>query len=225
MAVGVDEVAGVATPERVLGRLHDAAEARRAIAIARETFPRMSFDMIYARPGQTEAQWRQELGAALDLAADHLSLYQLTIEHGTPFFDLHARGRLRVPDHEDAARLYEATQEVMNAAGMPAYEISNHALPGAESRHNLVYWRYQDYAGIGPGAHGRLTVDGAKLATATERNPEKWWQQVMVSGHGLVETETLNGEEAGDEALLMGLRLSFPKSSSEPGRSAGRHRR
>ena len=178
-----------------------------AIALARDIFPRLSFDLIYARPGQRPEDWREELLEAIDLAADHLSLYQLTIEEGTPFFDLHRKGRILTPDADQAAELYELTDEITSAHGMPSYEISNYAADGQGSVHNLVYWRYQDYAGIGPGAHGRLTVDGKKLATACERNPEIWWQKVMVDGHGLRESETLSSLEASDEFLLMGLRL------------------
>ena len=192
---------------RFLGRLHSAEEARKAIALAREIFPRLSFDLIYARPGQKIAEWEEELRQAIALAADHLSLYQLTIEQGTPFFDLQARGKLKIPDSDNAADLYEATREVTSHAGLLAYEISNHAARDAECRHNLVYWRYQDYAGIGPGAHGRLTIDGTKTATAAYANPEEWWQAAMSGEHGLVERETLLAEEAGDEMLLMGLRL------------------
>ncbi|MFZ1815507.1 MAG: radical SAM family heme chaperone HemW [Rhizobiaceae bacterium] len=193
---------------RFLGRLHDAREARKAIAVARDIFPRMSFDMIYARPGQDMKSWERELSDALGLCADHLSLYQLTIEAGTPFFDLDRKGRLKVPDQDCAAELYELTQEITSAAGIPAYEVSNHAAKGAECRHNLVYWRYQDYVGTGPGAHGRLTLDGAKWATATWRNPEKWWQAASVDGHGMEVFESLLPVEAADEMLLMGLRLS-----------------
>ena len=192
---------------RFLGRLHSAEEARKAIALAREIFPRLSFDLIYARPGQKIAEWEEELRQAIALAADHLSLYQLTIEQRTPFFDLQTRGKLKMPDSDNAADLYEATREVTSHAGLPAYEISNHAARDAECRHNLVYWRYQDYAGIGPGAHGRLTIDGAKTATAAHANPEEWWQAAMSGAHGLVEREPLLAEEAGDEMLLMGLRL------------------
>lgn len=196
---------------KFLGRLHTAEEAKAAITLARDIFPRVSFDLIYARPKQTLEAWERELNEAIDLAADHLSLYQLTIEQGTPFFDLHRKGRFIVPDSDQSAELYELTQEVTATRGLPNYEISNHAVLGAESAHNLAYWRYNDYAGIGPGAHGRLTVDGKKLATACERNPEIWWQKVMssgtTSGHGMVEFETLNGMESADEMLLMGLRL------------------
>lgn len=190
-----------------LGRLHDVAEALRAIGLAREIFPRLSFDLIYARPGQSAEAWEAELRRALALAADHLSLYQLTIEPGTPFFDLQKRGKLKIPNMDRAAELYELTLAVTAEAGLPAYEISNHAAPGAECAHNLVYWRYQDYVGVGPGAHGRLTVEGKRVATAARRNPEDWWQRAMVDGHGLENFETLLPEEAGDEMLLMGLRL------------------
>jgi len=192
---------------KFLGRLHSADEARAAIALAREIFPRLSFDLIYARPQQTIEAWETELKEAIDLAADHLSLYQLTIEEGTPFFDLHRKGKINIPDSDSSADLYEATQAITSAAGLPAYEISNHAAEGAGSLHNLTYWRYEDYAGIGPGAHGRLTMDSAKWATACQRNPEIWWQKVMAEGHGMNVQEKLNGVEAADELLLMGLRL------------------
>lgn len=193
---------------KFLGRLHNADEARRAIGLAREIFERMSFDLIYARPDQRIEEWVKELDMAIDLAADHLSLYQLTIEQGTRFFDLRERGKLKVPDNELAAQLYEATQDKMNACSMPAYEISNHAVKGGESRHNLTYWRYHDYVGVGPGAHGRLTIDGQKTATACHKNPEEWWQKVMVDGHGMEISEQLSRQEKADEFLLMGLRLS-----------------
>jgi oxygen-independent coproporphyrinogen-3 oxidase len=193
---------------RFLGRLHNAAEAVAAIELARKHFPRISFDLIYARPGQEPAAWLAELGQARALAADHLSLYQLTVEPGTPFHDLAARGKLAVPDSDRAAELYEATLEAMAAAGMPAYEISNHAVAGAECRHNLVYWRYCDYAGIGPGAHGRLTVGGAKLATVAARKPEDWLARAERDGHGWEIADRLTAEEMADECLLMGLRLA-----------------
>ncbi|WP_457584283.1 radical SAM family heme chaperone HemW [Ensifer canadensis] len=192
---------------RFLGRLHNVEDALRAIRLAREIFPRMSFDLIYARPNQTVEEWERELKEAVSYAVDHLSLYQLTIEEGTPFFGLHKAGKLIVPDGEQSAVLYEATQDITAAIGMPAYEVSNHARPGAESRHNLTYWRYGDYAGIGPGAHGRLSVGGAKLATATERKPEEWLRLVETYGHGMVEREVLDLEAQSDELLLMGLRL------------------
>ncbi len=162
---------------RFLGRLHSAEEARAALQIAGQHFERMSFDLIYARPQQTEAEWRQELLEALNYARGHLSLYQLTIEPQTAFFDLHRRGRLRIPDDDLAAGLYELTQEICEGAGLPAYEVSNHAAPGQESRHNLTYWRYGDYLGIGPGAHGRLHVAGSKVATAAIRAPQDWYSQ------------------------------------------------
>jgi len=191
-----------------LGRLHSAAEALAAVDIARATFPRYSFDLIYARPGQSIAAWRTELAPALRQAGDHLSLYQLTIEQDTPFAALHAAGKLAIPDEDTARTLYDATQEVCGAHGLPAYEISNHARPGGECRHNLVYWRYGEYAGIGPGAHGRLDVNGRRRATATEKNPERWLALVEAHGHGLVVDDSLTRSEQADELLLMGLRLA-----------------
>lgn len=192
---------------KFLGRLHDVENALKAIRLAREIFPRMSFDLIYARPNQTVEEWERELKEAVSYAVDHLSLYQLTIEEGTPFYGLHKAGKLVVPDGEQSAVLYEATQEITADIGMPAYEVSNHARPGAESRHNLTYWRYGDYAGIGPGAHGRLAIGSGKIATATERNTEAWLQRVEECGEGLVERELLDFEAQADELLLMGLRL------------------
>jgi putative oxygen-independent coproporphyrinogen III oxidase len=191
-----------------LGRLHSAHEALEAVAIARKAFERYSFDLIYARPGQTPAAWRAELSRAIDEAAEHLSLYQLTIEQETPFAALHAAGKLLVPDEERARVLYDVTQEVSAARGLPAYEISNHARPGAECRHNLVYWRYHEYAGIGPGAHGRLVIEGRRHATSTERRPESWLMRVEAGGEGVVGDETLTRAEQADEFLLMGLRLA-----------------
>jgi oxygen-independent coproporphyrinogen-3 oxidase len=191
-----------------LGRTHTADEALAAVAIARRHFERYSFDLIYARPGQMPADWRAELARAIAQAASHLSLYQLTIEPDTPFAALHAGGRLAVPDDDLARDLYDVTQEVCVAAGLPAYEVSNHARPGAECRHNLVYWRYHEYAGIGPGAHGRLVVDGVRRATATERRPEAWLALVEAQGHGLVIDDPLSPSEQADEYLLMGLRLA-----------------
>jgi len=194
---------------RRLGRLHSVGEARTAIEIARKTFDRFSFDLIYARPGQTPQAWRAELAEALAMAGGHLSLYQLTIEPDTPFAELHARGRLAVPDADAALDLYALTQEMTAAAGRPAYEISNHAVPGDESRHNLLYWRYGAYVGVGPGAHGRLVLpDGTRWATVTEPNPERWVERVETSGHGVVESAALSRDEQADEMLLMGLRLS-----------------
>ncbi|OJJ09493.1 coproporphyrinogen III oxidase [Alphaproteobacteria bacterium AO1-B] len=193
---------------KLLGRLHDAATARRAIETARATFPRLSFDLIYARPNQTLTQWEAELKDAIALAADHLSLYQLTIEEGTPFYTLYHAGKLTMPDQDLGAEFYELTQLVTEAEGLPAYEVSNHAKPGAECRHNLVYWRYGDYVGVGPGAHGRLSVGVNRMATSVERHPETWLEAVEQNGHGMIEFSGLNEEEQGDEFLLMGLRLT-----------------
>lgn len=193
---------------KLLGRLHDAETARKAIETARATFPRLSFDLIYARPNQTLTSWEAELKDAIGLAADHLSLYQLTIEEGTPFYNLYHAGKLKMPDPELGAQFYELTQKVTEAEGLPAYEVSNHARPGAECRHNLVYWRYGDYVGVGPGAHGRLTVGVNRMATAIERHPESWLEAVEQNGHGMIEFAGLNEEEQGDEFLLMGLRLA-----------------
>jgi oxygen-independent coproporphyrinogen-3 oxidase len=192
---------------KALGRLHTAAEALAAVAVARTVFDRYSFDLIYARPGQTPIAWREELGRALGEAAEHLSLYQLTIEPDTPFAALESAGKLRVPGGSAARHLFDATQEVCSLAGLPAYEVSNHARPGAECRHNLVYWRYGEYAGIGPGAHGRLDVAGKRIATATEKRPEQWLELVERGGHGLVVDEVVTRPEQADEFLLMGLRL------------------
>lgn len=193
---------------RFLGRLHDVGQALGAIRLARETFPRLSFDLIYARPGQTLDAWQAELEEAISHAADHLSLYQLTIEEGTRFHLLHEAGKFVMPDPELAADLYRLTQEVTAAKGLPAYEISNHARPGAESRHNLVYWRYGEYVGVGPGAHGRFVEDGRRIVTFTEKLPEAWASLVEANGHGVVGGEVLTREEEADEFLLMGLRLA-----------------
>jgi putative oxygen-independent coproporphyrinogen III oxidase len=193
---------------KALGRLHSAREALDAVAIARSAFERYSFDLIYARPDQTPAMWADELKLAISEAAEHLSLYQLTIEEGTPFFGLHAAGKLQTPDEAIARALYDVTQEVCAAHGLSAYEISNHAREGAECRHNLVYWRGEEYAGIGPGAHGRLDINGKRHAIATEKRPESWLMRVEASGHGVVTDDILNSEERADEFLLMGLRLT-----------------
>lgn len=193
---------------KALGRIHDAGQAIAAIGIAQKVFPRSSFDLIYARPGQTAAMWEAELRRALDMAGEHLSLYQLTIEAGTPFAALHEAGRLVVPPDEEAAELYELTQAITAGAGLPAYEISNHARPGAESRHNLVYWRTGDYVGVGPGAHGRLTVDGIRRATVAGRHPETWLEAVETQGSGQTDDIALTDAESADELLLMGLRLT-----------------
>jgi len=193
---------------KFLGRLHSAEEALAAIAIARANFPRLSFDLIYARPGQTPAAWRAELTRALTEESEHLSLYQLTIEDETPFAALHRNGRLTIPDEAEARALWDVTQETCEARGLPAYEISNHARPGAECRHNLVYWRYGDYVGVGPGAHGRIGNGKIRRATMTERHPEKWLALVEANGHGRVVDDPLRQDEQADELLLMGLRLS-----------------
>ncbi|HEU5017046.1 MAG TPA: radical SAM family heme chaperone HemW [Pseudolabrys sp.] len=191
-----------------LGRLHTAQEALAAVAVARGIFDRYSFDLIYARPHQALESWAAELRRAIGEAAEHLSLYQLTIEPGTPFFGLHKAGKLIVPDEDRARDLYDLTQAICAEAGLPAYEISNHARPGAECRHNLAYWRGHDYAGIGPGAHGRLTLDGRRYATETEKRPESWLMRVEGTGTGLIVDEKLTLGEAADEFLLMGLRLA-----------------
>jgi putative oxygen-independent coproporphyrinogen III oxidase len=196
------------TDLRALGRVHNVEEAMRAIDIARATFPRLSFDLIYARPGQTPDMWRAELMQALERASDHMSLYQLTIEPGTMFEKLYQAGKLAIPDEDTAATLFEITQEVCDKHGRPAYEISNHAVPGGECRHNLVYWRYGEYAGIGPGAHGRLVIDGQRHATATTLLPETWLGRVESWGDGIETDDILTPEESGDEMLLMGLRLT-----------------
>jgi putative oxygen-independent coproporphyrinogen III oxidase len=193
---------------KALGRLHTAREALDAVNIARRAFQRYSFDLIYARPGQTPGMWADELKLAIAEAAEHLSLYQLTIEEGTPFFALHAAGKLKTPDETTARALYDVTQEVCAEHGLPAYEISNHARPGAQCRHNLVYWRAKEYAGIGPGAHGRLDIGAVRHATATEKRPEAWLMRVEAGGHGVVTDDLLNSEERADEFLLMGLRLA-----------------
>jgi oxygen-independent coproporphyrinogen-3 oxidase len=193
---------------RALGRLHTVTEATAAIEVARGAFERFSFDLIYTRPGQTLEAWGAELGKALALADRHVSLYQLTIEPGTPFADLHARGKLVVPDSERAYDFYALTQEMCEVRGLPAYEISNHAAAGEESRHNLLYWRYGEYAGIGPGAHGRVVVDGVRRATVAARNPEGWVALVESGGHGIAESTSLTRAEEADETLLMGLRLT-----------------
>ncbi len=190
-----------------LGRQHSAAQAIDALETARAVFPRISFDLIYARPGQTLEAWRAELRQALALAADHLSLYQLTIEPGTKFEAMHRRGEIVLPDDDIAAGLYQATAEEAGRFGLLAYEVSNYAAPGGESRHNLAYWRYGDYAGIGPGAHGRLTL-AHLTATRRHRAPEPWAEKVERQGHGTVEEIALAPTERAREMLLMGLRLT-----------------
>ncbi|MEG6508216.1 radical SAM family heme chaperone HemW [Methyloligella sp. 2.7D] len=193
---------------KALGRQHTAKEALAALDIAKQRFDRISFDLIYGRQGQSEAEWEAELKEALGYAADHLSLYQLTIEPGTAFQALYEAGKLKMPSGERAERLYAITQELCERAGLPAYEVSNHARPGSESRHNLIYWRAHDYAGIGPGAHARITEGGTRAALSAIRNPEAWLDAVEAKGSGLEAEEKLSRAETADEYLLMGLRLS-----------------
>ncbi|QEN88892.1 coproporphyrinogen III oxidase [Labrys sp. KNU-23] len=192
-----------------LGRMHSVAEAMAAVEIAAKSFERYSFDLIYARPDQRPGDWQTELDEAIDRAAEHLSLYQLTIEPDTMYERLVAAGKLIPMPDEDARVLFDITRETCERRGLPAYEISNHARPGAECRHNLVYWRYGEYAGIGPGAHGRLIdAAGVRRALSTERSPEKWLAGVRTNGHGLVDDQALTADQQGDEMLLMGLRLA-----------------
>ena len=194
---------------RALGRLHSVAEAKKALELARNTFDRVSFDLIYARQDQALADWRAELTEALDMAGDHLSLYQLTIEDGTAFGDRFARGLLRgLPDEDLAADMYDVTQELCNIKGLVAYEVSNHALPGGESRHNLIYWQAGDYLGIGPGAHGRLTLNGIRHATDTPLAPNSWLQAVENKGNGELSRTPLSPSDQQGEYLMMGLRVN-----------------
>jgi putative oxygen-independent coproporphyrinogen III oxidase len=207
---------------KFLGRAHDAREALAALDVARRNFERFSFDLIYARPGQTVAAWEAELARALDLAGEHLSVYQLTIEAGTAFATSHARGDFALPDEETQATLYELTQARLEAAGLPAYEISNHACPGAECRHNLAYWHSADYVGVGPGAHGRLTLGGTRVATRQSRAPETWLAAAERQGHGSEERVIVAPEEHLEELLMMGLRLTEGISRNRFRRAIGR---
>ncbi len=193
---------------KALGRQHTAEEAIAAFRLAAKVFPRVSFDMIYARPQQTVAQWRAELAAALAEQQGHMSLYQLTIEPGTAYADLHARGSLPTPDEDRAADLFDLTQELTEKAGLPAYEISNHAGPGQESRHNLLYWRYGEYVGVGPGAHSRLADGESRRAVITEKHPETWRDMVMSRGHGIISDQAVAPADQASEYLLMGLRIN-----------------
>lgn len=193
---------------KFLGRLHDVAEAKKALALAMRNFERVSLDLIYARPNQKPEDWKAELNEALSFGTEHLSLYQLTIEPATLFATLAKTGALKIPEDDDAATLYEITQELTERAGRAAYEISNHAAPGAECRHNLLYWRYDDYAGVGPGAHGRITIDGKRFATSCEKLPERWRQNVDARGHGIAERVEIAPEDSAREHLLMNLRLA-----------------
>ncbi len=192
---------------KALGRQHTVAEALTALNVANKVFERSSFDLIYARPGQTAASWKKELEIALSYAGEHLSLYQLTIEPETMFERMFEAGKLKLPDNDAQRALWDLTQEATIRAGLPAYEVSNHARPGAECLHNLIYWRYGEYAGVGPGAHGRINTARGRRAQATERHPEMWLTCVETEGHGLVEDDVLTAEQQGDEFLLMGLRL------------------
>jgi putative oxygen-independent coproporphyrinogen III oxidase len=188
---------------RFLGRAHGVSEGLAALDTAQAAFDRVSFDLIYARPGQSEAEWQAELARALAFGTGHLSLYQLTIEPGTRFATLAARGELAPVDPDHGARLFELTRAMSAAAGLPAYEISNHARPGEESRHNLAYWRYADYLGVGPGAHGRRNA----MATLRHKKPENWLARVAANSHGIEQEEALDPDTRRTEALLMGLRL------------------
>ena len=193
---------------KALGRLHSADEARQAVKIASDVFDRFSFDLIYARQNQSLADWRGELGQALDMAGGHLSLYQLTIEPGTAFADRYRKGGLRgLPDGDLSADMYALTQELTEAAGLPAYETSNHAAPGQESRHNLIYWHMDDYAGIGPGAHGRLQLGRNRVATEAHRAPNTWLEAAETAGSGDTLVEPLAAEQIAEERVMMGLRL------------------
>lgn len=211
-AAGVNRVSlGVQSlrpePLAALGRMHSVDEAKAAVKLAQSIFERSSFDLIYARPHQTADAWRDELKEAIEMANGHLSLYQLTIEQGTRYFDLHQAGKLQMPDANLSAEMFEITQELCTAANLPAYEISNHATPGQESIHNMLYWRYGEYVGIGPGAHGRILQGDERHATATEKMPFDWQSKALAKGHGVIVDDVLTWEEEGDEFLVMGLRL------------------
>jgi len=194
---------------KYLGRQHSVEEGLAAFQLAARTFPRTSFDLIYARPGQTPARWKSELSRALGEQQGHMSLYQLTIEPETAFFKLHEAGQLVTPHEDHAAAMYEITQELTSAAGLPAYEVSNHARAAHECRHNMLYWTYGEYAGVGPGAHSRLIADdGSRLALSMEKHPETWLQNVSSRSHGVVESNVVAGEDAAHEYLLMGMRTT-----------------
>ena len=193
---------------KALGRQHSSEEAIAAFRLAAKIFPRVSFDMIYARPNQTPEQWRAELTRALAEQQGHMSLYQLTIEPGTAYFDLYERGRLVTPTDDRAADLYDLTQELTEKAGLPTYEISNHARPGQESRHNLLYWRYGEYAGVGPGAHSRLADGENRRALIAERHPETWRELLRTQGHGMVSDSVVPPVDQASEYLLMGMRIA-----------------
>ena len=193
---------------KALGRQHSVEEAKGAVALAGQIFDRYSFDLIYARPDQTPEQWEIELKEAMGMAGDHLSVYQLTIEPNTQFHTLYASKRLQLPSEDDSARFYEITQNLLGGIGMPAYEVSNHARAGQESRHNLTYWRYGEYAGIGPGAHGRIQTSSGLVGTRTHRAPEEWLKRTQADGHGYHPFETIDARAEFEERLMMGLRLN-----------------
>jgi oxygen-independent coproporphyrinogen-3 oxidase len=220
LSIGVQALNDAAL--KFLGRGHNSGEARAAIAAASKIFERFSFDLIYARPGQTLAAWTAELREALAMAGDHLSVYQLTIEPGTAFHGAYARGDFKLPAPDDAVELFEATENILGTAGLSAYEISNHARPSGECRHNLIYWRYEDYVGVGPGAHGRLTLDGRKVATRQEKAPETWLAAVGRQGHATAEQREIPAGEAAEEALMMGLRLAEGIDATRFQRETGR---
>jgi putative oxygen-independent coproporphyrinogen III oxidase len=206
LSIGVQALDDAAL--KFLGRGHDVREAGRAIDRAAALFERFSFDLIYARPGQTVAEWQEELARALALQPPHLSLYQLTIEEGTQFQTLFARGQYKLPDEDVQEQLYDVTNAALADAGLPAYEVSNYAKPGQESRHNLVYWRYEDYVGVGPGAHGRIAIDGKRHATRQAKVPETWLSDVAAHGHATAESVPLAQATQIDEAVMMGFRLT-----------------
>ena len=193
---------------KALGREHSVKEARAAIDLSQKYFKRASFDLIYARMGQTLADWESELQQALDMSQGHLSLYQLTIERGTAFYQAHEKGRIILPSEDVSADMYDLTQQICASRNIPAYEVSNHAALGEESRHNLTYWTYGDYAGIGPGAHGRLTMDGELYALTQDRSPEKWLKNVTANGHATDQRESLTIQTKAEEMIMMGLRLN-----------------
>ena len=207
---------------KFLGRTHTAREVIAALDIARTTFPRYSFDLIYCRPKQSMDSWKEELTFALEFTNDHLSLYQLTIERGTPFFSSHRDEEFRMPDEDTAAEQYEYTRDVLSCVGLFPYEVSNHATPGEECRHNLTYWRYGDYAGIGPGAHGRVSDSGNKLAYHRISNPENWLLQTEKMGTGLQKKNKLTPKEILEEMVLMGLRLTEGLDLEEVKKQTGR---
>ncbi|WP_413204503.1 radical SAM family heme chaperone HemW [Rhodospirillum sp. A1_3_36] len=205
-----------------LGRVHDAKSALAALDTARSLFDRFSFDLIYARPGQTLDHWEAELRRALTLGSDHLSVYQLTIEQGTRFFGAYCRGDFTLPDEDESADLFLLTRDILSDAGLPAYEVSNHARPGQESRHNLIYWRGGDYLGVGPGAHGRLRVDADGFrATVAHRRPESWLKRVEDTGTGLKEESHIPPRHRAQEMLMMGLRLAEGVSDARMRRLTG----